>query len=459
MTGKFDLLLVDDDNEYVRDFILLGQEVFNVSRSATGEEALEKLQKFEPDAVILDLRLGSGIDGIETLKRIRARYAELPVIMVTDYASVETAVEAIKLGAFHYTSKHPNMKALHAIIRRELRQMSWKSLFLNETDKHFGKIVASSTMMKNIFKTIPQIAKSNANILIQGETGTGKELLATAIHLQSPRAQFPFVAINCSALPFHLLESELFGHEKGSFTGAIARKKGKFELADGGTIFLDEIGDLHYNHQAKLLRVIEEQKFTRVGGENEINVNVRIIAASNKNIKEEIKKGQFRKDLFYRLNTIPLKLPPLRERKEDIPVLVNYFSNSACSANKLKSSGFTNQAINKLINYSWPGNIRELKSLIERTIIMHPDKKIHPEDIELGQVTSDIPEFCEKYLRLPYTEARNKILAEFKKLYIAELTRRNDGNITKAAREAQIPRSSLHRMMKEIVMNDKLDSG
>ncbi|NOY60765.1 MAG: sigma-54-dependent Fis family transcriptional regulator, partial [Calditrichaeota bacterium] len=438
MTSKFDLLLVDDDDDYARDFNLLGQKIFNVSRASTGEEALERLKNSEPDAVILDLRLGAGMDGLETLKRIRAHYGELPVIMVSDYTSVETAVEAIKLGAFHYTSKHPNMKALHAIITRELRQISWKSLFLNETDKHFGKIIASSPIMKNIFKTIPKIAQSNANILIQGETGTGKELVARAIHLQSPRAQFPFVAINCSALPFHLLESELFGHEKGSFTGAIARKKGKFELADGGTILLDEIADLDYNHQAKLLRVIEEQKFTRVGGENEINVNVRIIAASNKNIQEEIKRGQFREDLFYRLNTIPLKLPPLRERKEDISVLVNYFTKSACAENKIKSSGFTNQAINKLRNYSWPGNIRELKSLIERTIIMHPDKKIHPEDVELGQMSSDIPDFFERFLRLPYPEARTRVLMEFKKIYIAELTRRSGGNITKAAQEAQI---------------------
>ena len=248
MTKKFDLLLVDDDDEYARDFALLGQEVFNVYRSATGEEALKKLQKFEPDAVILDLRLGSGIDGLETLKRIRSQFVELPVIMVTDYASIETAVEAIKLGAFHYISKHPNMKALHAIIRRELQQISWKTLFIRETDKHFGSIVASSPVMKNIFKTIQRIAYSNANILIQGETGTGKELLARAIHSQSPRAQLPFVAINCSALPFHLFESELFGHEKGAFTGAIARKKGRFELADGGTIFSDEIADLNYNH-------------------------------------------------------------------------------------------------------------------------------------------------------------------------------------------------------------------
>ncbi|NIA29961.1 MAG: response regulator [Actinobacteria bacterium] len=455
MTKKFDLLLVDDDDEYARDFALLGQEVFNVYRSATGEEALKKLQKFEPDAVILDLRLGSGIDGLETLKRIRSQFVELPVIMVTDYASIETAVEAIKLGAFHYISKHPNMKALHAIIRRELQQISWKTLFIRETDKHFGSIVASSPVMKNIFKTIQRIAYSNANILIQGETGTGKELLARAIHSQSPRAQLPFVAINCSALPFHLFESELFGHEKGSFTGAIARKKGRFELADGGTIFLDEIADLNYNHQSKLLRVIEEQTFTRVGGEKEIKVNVRIMAASNKNIQDEIKATRFREDLFYRLNTIPLKLPALRERKEDIPVLIDYFTKSAYAENKIKNSGFTNQAINKLKNYSWPGNIRELKSFIERTIIMHPDKRIQPEDIELGQISSDIPVFFEKFLRLPYPEARTRVLMEFKKIYIAELTRRNGGNITKAAGEAQIQRSSLHRMMKEIVMNDK----
>ena len=450
MNRKLELLLVDDDDEFARDFAILGQGIFDITRAPAGEQALEMLGQHEPDAVILDLRLGAGMDGLETLRRIRANYQDVPVIMVTDHAEVETAVEAMKLGAFHYTSKHPNMKELHAIIMRELRQISWKNLFLDKSDSQFGDMVGASPAMKSIFKMIPRCAQSDANILIHGETGTGKELLAREIHRQSTRSNYPFVAIDCSAIPAGLFESELFGHERGAFTGAVGRMKGKFELADGGTIFLDEITNLDYNLQPKLLRVLEDRSFARVGSEKSISVNVRIIAACNRDIQVEVKEGRFRQDLFFRLNTIPIHLPPLRERREDIPALIEYFVKSCLRKSNTKYLGFTNEAIKKLKNYQWPGNIRELKNLVERTLILHPNKKIEPNDIEFFRAPHNVSGLFGKFLTLPYAQARDQLLLDFKRAYISDLIHRNEGNITQAAREAQIPRSSLHRMMKEI---------
>jgi len=262
MTKRLNLLVVDDDDDFAHDFAILSQGIFDMARAASGEEALQKLEENEPDAVILDLRLGAGIDGIETLRNIRAIHHDLPVIMVTEFANVETGVQAMKLGAFHYTSKHPNMNELHAIIQRELRHVGWKSLYLEEVHKQYGEMIGDSPAMKELYQSISQVAPTPSTVLIEGENGSGKELVAHEIHARSGRAQSPFVAINCGAIPAVLFESELFGHEKGSFTGAMERKKGKFELADGGTIFLDEITNLSLELQAKLLRVLEDRKFT-----------------------------------------------------------------------------------------------------------------------------------------------------------------------------------------------------
>ena len=450
MIKKLNLLVVDDDDDFTRDFAILSRDIFDMSRAATGEEALDKLKHNEPDAVILDLRLGAGIDGIETLRRIRIMYHDIPVIMVTDHATVDNAVQAMKLGAFHYISKHPNMNELHAIIQRELRQASWKSLYLEDVHKKYGEMIGDSPAMKEIYGAISRVAPTPSTVLIEGESGTGKELVAREIHVRSGRGRFPFVPINCGAIPATLFESELFGHEKGSFTGALERKKGKFELADGGTIFLDEIANLTPDLQAKLLRILEDMTFTRVGGNNSIQVNVRIISASNKTLLTEVEAGRFRQDLYYRLNVVTMQIPPLRDRRDDIPKIAAYFAKKHILQSGRKGGEFTPQAVQSLKKYRWPGNIRELKHVIERVLTLVPDRPIQPADLKLSFRTYPEPTPFDEVMSLPYEQAKNAVLAQLKKAYVSALLERNNGNITQAANEAGLPRSSLHRMLKEI---------
>ena len=450
MTKKLQLLVVDDDNDFVKDFAILSKDIFDLSRAATGEEALEKLKDSEPDAVILDLRLGTGMDGIETLRRIRIMYHDMPVIMVTDHATVDNAVQAMKLGAFHYTSKHPNMNELHAIIQRELRQASWKRLYLEDVHKKYGEMIGDSPAMKEIYRKISHVAPTNSTVLIEGESGTGKELVAREIHARSGRGRFPFVPINCGAIPANLFESELFGHERGSFTGAITRQKGKFELADGGTIFLDEITNLSLELQAKLLRILEDMTFTRVGGNNPIQVNVRIVSASNKTLLTEVENGRFREDLYYRLNVVTIQIPPLRDRRDDIPKIAAYFAKKTLLQSGRKGGEFTPQAVQALKNYRWPGNIRELKNVIERVLILVPDRSIQPADMKISFRALSEPSPFNELMSLSYDQAKNAVLAQLKKAYLPVLLERNNGNITQAANEAGLPRSSLHRMLKEI---------
>lgn len=448
MLHKLRLLVIDDDVDFIRDFAVLGNELFDLVFASTGEEGLLKIDQSEPDAVILDLRLGTGIDGLETLRQIRAGHFDLPVIMVTEHASVETAVHAMKLGAFHYTSKYPNMKELHAIIQRELRHIAWKSLFLEQSYKQYGQMIGNSPAMKKVYESISHVAPSQANVLLEGENGTGKELSAREIHARSGRAQYPFIAINCAAIPFNLFESELFGHEKGAFTGALTRKIGKFEYADEGTVFLDEISTLNMELQAKLLRVIEEKSFTRVGSNEQIKVNIRFVSASNKILTEEVKNGRFREDLYYRLNVITIKMPSLRERRDDIPLLADYFTNGIAMQLGRKGPAFTADAIKSLKNYDWPGNVRELRNVIERSLILFPDQPIQAKDLNLYARSLNSP-FAD-LLNLPYEKAMQKVLAQFKKEYILALLERNKGNMTRAAEEAGIHRTSLYRMLNDI---------
>jgi len=445
MYRKLTLLVVDDDKDFADDFSVLGRDIFNMSFASTGEEALQMLENDTPDGVILDLRLGAGIDGLEVLKKIRLKYIDLPVIMVTDYASVETAVEAMKLGAFHYMSKHPNMKELHAIINKELQSVGWKSLFFNEVRKNYGELVGNSLPMKNVYEVVSKAAPIDINVLVEGESGTGKELIAREIHGRSKRVHSPFIAVNCSAIPDTLFESTLFGHEKGSFTGAVATKKGLFELAEHGTIFLDEICSLSIRNQAKLLRVIEDKKIIRVGGMDEFDVDVRVISASNKNLEKEKEAGTFREDLYYRISTISIIIPPLRERKDDVPLLASYFAKRLSLEMCKKCPDFTKDALKALTRYNWPGNVRELRNVIERALVVVTDRPITAADLNLSNDFKSNKEI----FNLPYYEARKKILKDFKDKYLAELIARNRGNISKAAEEAGISRSSIHRMLND----------
>jgi len=449
MYKKLNLLVVDDDKDFASDFSVLGKEIFNLSFASTGEEALSMLSEDVPDGVILDLRLGAGIDGLGVLKEIRLKYHDLPVIMVTDFASVETAVEAMKLGAFHYMSKHPSMKELHAIIQKELQNVGWKSLFLNEVRKNYGELVGSSDQMKKVYEVISRAAPVDINVLVAGESGTGKELVAREIHGRSKRVNSPFIAVNCAAIPDTLFETTLFGHEKGSFTGAVGRKKGLFEIADHGTIFLDEICSLSIRNQAKLLRVIEDKKIVRVGGTDEFDVDVRIISASNKNLEKEKECGKFREDLYYRISTISVNIPPLRERKEDIPELASYFAKRLSMEMCKKCPKFTKEALSALKKYNWPGNVRELRNVIERALVVTTGKSIGVSDLNLISDKTDKLESIEDMFNMPYYEAREKVLSDFKKKYLSNLIEKNNGNISKAAKQAGISRSSIHRMIKD----------
>lgn len=449
MPGRLHLLIVDDNQDFLDDFIVISREYFKISTANTGETALKRLDEVEPDAVILDLCLGAGIDGLETMKRIREKNNDLPVIMVTDFASVETAVEAMKLGAVHYMSKHPNMKALQAIIERELNNIHWKKLYRDVVHRQFGEIVGESSVMREVYKRIDLVANNKVSILIEGESGTGKELVAREIHKRGNRREHPFVAVNCAAIPSALFESELFGHEKGAFTGAVNRKMGKFEYAHKGTLFLDEITALTPEFQAKLLRVVEERAFTRVGGNSLIKVDVRILSASNRPLAQEVRKGTFREDLFHRINGIDIQVPPLRVRGNDIVRLANHFSNKYGTQSSLESR-FSAASIKALKNYNWPGNVRELHNVIERVHILVKDRLVEPGDLQLqSDCDPDTPVMIRKVLMSSYEKAKTEVLSQFKKYYLTALLERHDGNVGKAALEAGIPRQSLYRMLNE----------
>ncbi|MEK6560375.1 MAG: sigma-54 dependent transcriptional regulator [Nitrospirota bacterium] len=368
-------ILVVDDERGMREFlaIMLQKESHEVTSAANGREALEQIGQKTFDIVITDLRMPQ-IDGIDVLKTVKENAPETVVIMITAYASPETAVEAMKQGAYDYLTKPFKIEEVKLIVRNALekRRLREENLILKRkiqewtTSGVIGGIVGKSPSIVNIIELIIKIADSPSNVLITGESGTGKELVARAIHNYGHRKDRPFVAINCSAIPEGLFESELFGHIKGAFTGAIASKEGIFESANGGTVFLDEIGDIPHNFQVKLLRVLEDKSVKRVGGNQEIKVDVRIIAATNRDLKKAVAEGNFREDLFYRLDVIPVEMPPLRERKDDIPLLVEHFLSKYNRLIGREIKGMSPEAMQKMIHFQWKGNVRELENVIER---------------------------------------------------------------------------------------------
>lgn len=447
---KLNALLIDDDKKFCHTFQTLAEPTFDLTIVHSGRDGLEALNKATPHVVLLDLKLGKGMDGIEVLKRIKKSHPDLPVIMITDYADVDTAVEAMKLGALHYMSKSPRIEELKLIIERQLEQVNWRLLYQEATANPFDQIVAESPAMKAILHQIDQVANIDSTILIQGESGTGKEVLAREIHRRSHRSAKPFVPINCSNLPASLFESEFFGHEKGAFTGADAQKKGKLELAHRGTIFLDEIGDLPMESQAKILRCIEDRCFQRLGGTETLSVDVRIIAASNKNLAQLIKERSFREDLFHRLNVIPIQLPPLRERLEDIPKLVDIFLQRYAKEMNKPLPQLTPAAMSKLQAYSWPGNIRDLRNFIERLMATHSGTvPIDATDIKF--LANEQPfQFPTHLLEQHYDDAKATLLHEFKRAYFSRALLKHGGNKTAIARDLGLDRTSLHRILQEL---------
>ena len=384
MTPARARLVVIDDEKNAADALgaLLRDDGYETQVAYDAEAALRLLEAQEPDLVLTDLRM-PGMDGLELLGRIRQMHPSTMVILMTAYGTVKNAVKAMKLGAEDYLSKPVDVEELELVVSRALEK---KSLLAEATvlrqrleqKYRFDNLVGESPPMLEVLKSVRQIAPSKASVLLLGESGTGKELFAQAIHENSPRKRRPFVKVNCAALPETLLESELFGHEKGSFTGAIAARAGRFELADGGTLFLDEIGEITPTVQVKLLRFLEEHEFERVGGNQTLKVDVRVVAATHRDLEARIREGLFREDLFYRLNVIELHIPPLRERRTDIPILAHHFLKRFAEANDKEVQGFTDEALALLARHSWPGNVRELENAIERAVVLASEPLLSP---------------------------------------------------------------------------------
>ena len=386
--GRFmdKLLLIDDEDDVRYSFKrIFASPDLDLETAASGEEGLEVIKRFQPDLVLMDVRMG-GINGLETLRRIRQDDAKLPVIMMTAFGTTQTAIEAMKLGAYDYLLKPFDVPKLKQIVNdalkaaRDMRQVVACEPLLETEDYDLG-IVGRSQPMQEVFKMIGQLAGSDATALVTGESGTGKELVARAIYHNSRRNDKSYLPINCAAIPENLLESELFGHEKGSFTGAISQRIGKFEQCDKGTLFLDEIGDMTLSTQAKILRVLQSGTIERVGGNKPIVVDVRIIAATNKRLEEAVASREFREDLFYRLNVVRVSLPTLRERREDIPLLIDYFLKTIASAEGRKPKSILEDAQERLMQHDWPGNVRELENVIRRTIVMAKGEAIRADDL------------------------------------------------------------------------------
>jgi two-component system NtrC family response regulator len=380
------VLIVDDERNYLLVLeALLSEEGYQVITAEGAQRGLECIEENELDVVITDMKM-PGIDGMEFMERIRLRQPDLPVIMMTAFGSVEKAVEAMRKGAFDYILKPFKNEELkltiskaitHYHLVRQNRQLAREL----QGKYHFGNIIGKSPQMQRIFELIEKVAPTKATVLITGDSGTGKELIARAIHYNSPRKNQPFISVNCGALPETLLESELFGHEKGSFSGAVSQRKGRFELAHEGTLFLDEISEMSPPLQVKLLRVLQEMEFERVGGSHTLKVDVRVVAASNRNLKEDAAKGRFRNDLYYRLNVVHVYLPPLSERKDDLLILVNHFVAKYAKDNHQDTISISAGAMERLLDYHWPGNVRELENVIERAIILSDRREIQVKDL------------------------------------------------------------------------------
>ena len=375
MTENAHLLVIDDEKNYLLVLeALLTEAGYKVTALNDPETALAYLDDSEVDVVITDMKMPK-VSGQQVLERVKQTHPQIPVLIMTAYGSIEGAVEAMKYGAFHYITKpfsnDEMLLSVHNAVQLSSAHQKYRLLQKNLEDR-YGKhqIIGSSKAMRDTLAFIDQAAPTKSTVLISGESGTGKELAARAIHFASPRHQGPFVSVNCMALNVGVLESELFGHERGSFTGAVAMRRGRFEQADGGTLFLDEVGELSPELQVKLLRVLQERRFERVGGSEEIEVDIRMVAATNKNLLEAVAAGTFREDLYYRLNVIHIPLPSLRERREDIPQLVAHFSEKICRENGVSLKTFSNEALNYLTGYEWPGNIRQLQNVVERCLVL-----------------------------------------------------------------------------------------
>ena len=440
-------ILVADDEKNIREGLreALALDGYEVVTAADGQEALEEVTRGEVDLLITDLKMPR-LSGEELLKSVTAQLPTMPVIILTGHGTIESAVQAMHDGAYDFLTKPVNLDRLSLLVKRALtsREMAVQNRAMQEELERrsgFASIIGRSAEMKQVFEMVRQVAPSRSSVLITGESGSGKEMIAEALHYNSPRKDKPFIKLHCAALTESLLESELFGHEKGAFTGAIARKRGRFELAHLGTLFLDEIGEINQNVQIKLLRVLEEKKFERVGGEETIEVDVRLMAATNRDLKEAISRGAFREDLYYRLNVVNIHIPPLRERKEDIPLLVAAFLREFIQENGKQIEGIDAKARLALHNYSWPGNVRQLRNSVESAVVLSKGTTITLDDLPpniRGDSGTDS-------LRLHVGAS----LADVEKEVIRSTLAREGGNKSRTAEILGIGRKTLHRKIEE----------
>jgi two-component system response regulator HydG len=448
------ILIVDDDPSH-RAMLrtILKREGYEVSEAGGGGQGVEMVRESFYDLILMDLRM-EDMDGIEALKEIKKISPAIPILIMTAYASVSTAVDSLKLGAYDYLTKPLDMDKVLHILKQVLEhyRLEKENRLLKERlgeSFDYSRIIGRSKKMKDIFEVLALVSPSEATVLITGESGTGKELIANAIHQNSPRANRPFIKVNCAALNENLLESELFGHERGAFTGAANRREGRFELAHGGTIFLDEIGDMSLTTQAKILRVLQEKEFERLGGTKTLKVDVRIIAATNKELKEEVRKGRFREDLYYRLSVVPIEIPPLRQRKEDIPELAEHFLKVFRERNQRLIKGFQPRTMDLLMRYDWPGNIRELENTIEkRGVILSKEEYLTPEELPLAiRSLAEELEPEDSGIKPGYS------LKEIEKELIIKTLAHTDGNRSKTAEILGITRQTLLNKLKEYGIN------
>jgi len=454
MSKRKGIVLIIDDEDEIRESIeiLLTSEGLTIDTAATGEQGLKKIEENLYDAVLLDLML-PGKSGMEVQKDIKRIDPTLPVVIITAIGAVETAVSAIKEGSYDYVTKPWNNEKLLVIVTNAIkqRQLISENLQLRRALKErfgYSNIIGKSEKILKVLDVVTQVATSRSTVLIQGESGTGKELIAKAIHLKSPRADKAFVPVNSGSMPVDLLESTLFGHVRGAFTSAIASKKGLFEVADQGTIFFDEIGTISMETQAKLLRVIQEKEFMRLGATETIKVDARIIAATNVDLKKLVDEGRFREDLYYRLNVIHIQLPPLRERKEDIPALVEFFTKKYCEENGKPQYRFSSEALKVLMDYHWPGNVRELENVVERAVVLSQDEIIG-RDLLPESILSPSTRFASlSSFPLGKNTSLFEIIDAFERRVIIEMLEQTSWSQTEAADNFKIPLSTLNQKIK-----------
>jgi two-component system nitrogen regulation response regulator NtrX len=452
-------ILIVDDEQTIRETVrgILEDEDFDAKSASDGESALESITDEPPDLVLLDIWM-PGMDGLQVLKKIKQDWPFLPVIMMSGHGNIETAVKATKLGAYDFIEKPLSYEQLILTIQNALKykELQEENILLRQKTDPARELAGQSPAMLKLKEQIAIVGPTDAWILIQGENGTGKELVAQTIHRLSKRGRKPLIEVNCAAIPEELIESELFGHEKGAFTGATSMKQGKFDLANEGTLFLDEIGDMSLKTQAKVLRILQEQKFERIGGAKTIHVDVRIIAATNKNLEKEIEAGNFREDLYYRLNVIPIEVPPMRERKEDIEPLLNVFLQEFAQKTAKGPKKVTPEVIETLKNHDWPGNVRELRNLAERLVILSKGPEITLKDLPLSyrkgikDETGSQPAAGGHAAPWLACDSFREAKAIFEREYLAQKLAEHGGNITKTAEDIGLERRHLHRKIAQL---------